>query len=100
MNHALTIISGVVLLHLATLNSLAMYMGLGLDTWLPAPKAVLADRLHIIGATLVLSGAIIIIASAAFGFLKFGIFAGGALALADPILIYQALKRYSERDLH
>jgi hypothetical protein len=83
----------MVVFHFAALNSLSGYAGLWAESWL-FPKALLLNRWHIRGVICTTLGTLIIVVSAFYGLIDYGIFLGGALIVADPFFSLLALRDY------
>ena len=97
METAAFIIVGMIVWHLATLNSLALYAGVPVDSWFIAPRGVVLNKYHLIGAALAAFGTAIAVISSALDLFDYGIFAAGAFAIWDPLFMYFALRDYKKR---
>ena len=90
MEFDLTVIGGLAVWHLAMLNSLALYSGAFTRTAWIAPSAIIFSPFHKLGVLALCLSALVTVTSARAGWLDYGIWAGGALAIADAWLTYRA----------
>lgn len=91
------VVGAVIVWHIASLNSLALYTGVYLETWLIAPRGVILNKYHLIGVALAMSGTAIVTISVALGLLDYGILFGGFFIVFDPFFIYAALMNYKRQ---
>jgi hypothetical protein len=97
LSQAIITAVGILVWHLAALNSLALYTGAFTQSWFVAPIKVLQSKYHLLGAAAALVAAGLMEAFGHSEYLDYVIFPAGALLLFDTSMIYIALKTSRHR---
>ena len=93
LSDILTLIVGLVVLHLSNLYWLSAYVR-GYSGLL-APRDVLISRSHLLGIAAAACGVLVFVATGLTDTLEYGIFPATGLFVADAFLTYRAVKRQS-----
>lgn len=92
----LTSLIGVLVWHLAMLNSFSLYTGTYAQSWI-APRAVLLSRMHLLGVSAAFTAAIALYGGWQAGFAEVGLAVAISMILLDTFLVYLAFKRHGSR---
>ena len=92
MSEYATIILGLAIWHVATLNGISLYAEKTSGKWIVAPDSVMRSRKHLIGIICLLIATIILLLSLHTSYFVFAIFFVGCLLITDTVMIYKAFK--------